>query len=150
MAAGVAAAAPAAPAPPAVIAAPAAPLKGTSTKLSATTAPIDLAGSWTGPVTQVGRATPYTINITLAGKEGQTNYPDQNCTGKLTRVGVSGDYAFFTETITKGKFDPATKAGCLDGSMTLQRDAGSIVMAWMTAHNDKAIVAYGSLVAKKK
>ena len=129
---------------------PAPPPKVTPAKVPKTTASTDLTGSWTGPINQVGRATPYAIDITLAGKTGQTSYPDQHCTGKLTRVGSSGDYLFFIETITDGKFDPTTKAGCLDGSMTLQRDGTGLVIAWMTAHDGKAIVAYGALAAKKK
>jgi hypothetical protein len=107
-------------------------------------------GTWAGSLTQPGHPKSYAINVTLAGKTGQTTYPGQNCTGKLTRVGTSGDYAFFTEIITTGKFDPATKAGCLDGSFTLQKDGGKLVMAWMTAHDGKAIVAYGSLDEQKK
>jgi hypothetical protein len=150
MASGVVAAAPATTTAPAVMEAPAAPPKVTPAKVSKTTVSTDLTGSWAGTVTQVGRAAPYTISITLAGKTGQTSYPDQHCAGKLTRVGTSGDYAFFTEAITDGKFDPATKVGCLDGSMTLQRNAGGLVMVWMTAYDGKAIVAYGSLAAKKK
>jgi hypothetical protein len=107
-------------------------------------------GAWTGSLTQPGHPKSYAISVTLAGKTGQTTYPDQNCAGKLTRVGTSGNYAFFTETISTGKFDPATKAGCLDGSLTLQKDGGKLVMAWMTAHDGKAIVAYGSLDEQKK
>lgn len=110
----------------------------------------DVTGTWTGSLAQPGHPASYTINLTLTGKSGQTSYPDQHCTGKLTRVGSSGDYLFFIETITDGKFDPTTKAGCLDGSMTLQRDGTGLVIAWMTAHDGKAIVAYGALAAKKK
>ena len=107
-------------------------------------------GTWTGSLTQPGHPKSYAISVTLAGKTGQTTYPGQNCTGKLTRVGTSGGYAFFTEIITTGKFDPATKAGCLDGSLTLQQDGGKLIMAWMTAHDGKAVVAYGSLDEQKK
>jgi hypothetical protein len=129
---------------------PAAPPNGTAAKPSTNKAPVDLSGSWSGSVDQVGREKSYTMDITLAGKTGQTDYPDQNCAGKLTRVAVSGGYAFFTETITRGKFDAATKAGCLDGSMTIQRESEGIVMAWMTTYAGRPIVAYGSLMAKKK
>jgi hypothetical protein len=148
--AGVAAAAPAATTAPAALAAPAAAPKAPVPKPSTATGPVDLSGSWSGSVDQVGREKSYTMDITLAGKTGQTDYPDQNCAGKLTRVAVSGGYAFFTETITRGKFDAATKAGCLDGSMTIQRESEGIVMAWMTTYAGRPIVAYGSLMAKKK
>jgi hypothetical protein len=152
IAAGVAAAAPptTATTAPAALAAPAAAPKATVPKPSTANAPVDLSGSWSGSIDQVGRQKSYRLDIALTGKTGQTDYPDQNCTGKLTRVAVSGDYAFFTETIIRGKFDAATKAGCLDGSMTIQRDSDGIVMAWMTTYAGRPIVAYGSLMAKKK
>jgi len=107
-------------------------------------------GSWTGSIEQVGRGSPYPIEITLTAKGGETSYPGQNCVGKLVRVAASGDYAFFLETITSGKLDPATKAGCLDGSLTLHKGSDDLVMTWMTGYNDKAVVAYGSLQPKAK
>jgi hypothetical protein len=107
-------------------------------------------GAWTGTVQQVGRAQGYPIEITLTAKGGDTSYPGQNCAGKLTKLGADNDYAAFVETITTGKFDPGTKAGCLDGSLTLQRSADGVVMTWMTGYSGKAIVAYGALVAKPK
>ena len=106
-------------------------------------------GTWTGSLAQVGRGKPFPFELTLAGYRGTTSYPDDQCTGKLLRVGVRGNYAFFTETITKGKLDPATKKGCLDGSLTLEKDNGSLTMSWMTAHDGKAIVAYGTLTRTK-
>ena len=107
-------------------------------------------GSWTGSIEQVGRGSPYPIEITLTAKGGKTSYPGQNCVGKLVRVAASGDYAFFLETITSGKLDPTTKAGCLDGSLTLHKGSDDLVMTWMTGYNDKAVVAYGSLQPKAK
>jgi hypothetical protein len=155
--AAAAVAAPAAPtvttapaAAPAATDAPAVVPKAKTVKVTKPAAPADWTGSWTGSLAQVGRASPYAFAITLAGKAGQTTYPGQNCTGKLVRVGTSGDYAFFVETITAGKFDPATKAGCLDGSLTLQKSGGGLVMTWMTAYEGKVIVAYGALQAKAK
>ena len=109
----------------------------------------DWTGTWSGPVTQVGRAKPFAIEVTLAGKTGTTNYPDEHCKGKLVRTGTSGDYAFFIETITEGKLDPASKHGCLDGSLTLLKSPAGLVMSWMAANEGKAIVAYGSLAAMK-
>jgi hypothetical protein len=107
-------------------------------------------GSWTGTVQQVGRAQGYPIEITLTAKGGETSYPGQNCAGKLAKLGSNADYAAFAETITTGKFDPATKAGCLDGSLTLQRSPEGVVMGWVTGYDGKAIVAYGVLAPKPK
>ncbi|HEY5080647.1 MAG TPA: hypothetical protein VII91_01755 [Bauldia sp.] len=104
---------------------------------------------WTGTINQVGRAQSYAIEVTLAAKGGKTTYPGQNCSGTLTKIGNAGDYTFFTESITAGKFDAGTKAGCLDGSLTLKKDGAAMVMTWMSSYNGKAVVAYGSLEAKK-
>ena len=141
-------------------AAPAATDKSTATsaasskpKLAKTATSVAAApwtGSWTGSIEQVGRGSPYPIEITLTAKGGETSYPGQNCVGKLVRVAASGDYAFFLETITSGKLDPATKAGCLDGSLTLHKGSAGLVMTWMTGYNDKAVVAYGPLQPKAK
>jgi hypothetical protein len=108
------------------------------------------AGTWTGTVQQVGRAQGYPIEITLTPKGGDTSYPGQNCAGKLVKLGSNADYATYVETITSGKFDPASKAGCLDGSLTIERSADGVVMSWMTGYGGKAIVAYGALMPKAK
>lgn len=107
-------------------------------------------GAWTGTVQQVGRAQGYPIEITLTAKGGDTSYPGQNCAGKLVKLGSNADYATFVETIGMGKFDPGTKAGCLDGSLTIERRADGVVMSWMTGYGGKAIVAYGALTPKPK
>ena len=127
----------------------AAPAKTKAPKIVKPVVVPDFVGSWAGPVIQGGHASPYTVDVTLSSKGGQTTYPDQHCTGKLARIAVSGGYAYYTETITTGKFDPATKGGCLDGSLTLEKDGTNLVMAWMTSHDGKAIVAYGSLASTK-
>jgi hypothetical protein len=112
--------------------------------------PADWTGTWSGTLAQIGRAKPFAFEMTLAGKTGNTSYADDHCTGKLVRAGTSGSYAFFTETITAGKLDPTTMKGCLDGSLTLLKDAGgSLVISWTAAHDGKAIVAYGTLAPTK-
>lgn len=113
-----------------------------------TAKPADWTGTWSGSVAQIGRAKPFTLEVTLSGKTGRTSYPDDHCAGKLVRAGTSGNYAFFTETITDGKLDSATGKGCLDGSLTLVKDGNGLVANWMTAHDGKAIVAYGTLVPR--
>ena len=110
--------------------------------------PADWTGTWSGPIAQVGRAKSFAFEVTLAGKTGQSSYPDDHCSGKLVRAGTSGNYAFFTETITTGKLDSATGKGCLDGTLTFVKDGSGLVMTWMAARNGKAIVAYGTLVPR--
>lgn len=117
---------------------------------SAKAKPADWTGTWSGSLAQVGRAKPFAFMVTLSGKTGRSSYADDHCAGKLVRAGSSGDYAFFMETITEGKFDAATSKGCIDGSLTFLKDAGgSLVMTWMAAHDGKAIVAYGTLSQTK-
>jgi hypothetical protein len=125
-------------------AAPAKPAKAKPAK------PADWTGTWSGSLAQVGRAKPFAFELTLSGKTGATSYPDDHCTGKLARAGTSGGFAFFTETITEGKVDPATRKGCLDGTLTMVKDeGGSLIMTWMAAYGGKAIVAYGTLAPKQ-
>ncbi len=106
-------------------------------------------GTWSGALAQVGRSKPFAFKVTLSGRTGSSSYPDDHCAGKLARVGTSGTYAFFTETIGQGKFDPATKKGCVDGSLTFVQDASGLVVTWMAAHDGQAIVAYGTLTPSK-
>jgi hypothetical protein len=121
-------------------AAPAKPAKAKPAK------PAEWTGTWSGSLAQVGRAKPFAFKITLSGKTGASSYADDNCAGKLARAGTAGDYAFFTETITSGKLDPATGKGCLDGALTMVKDAsGGLILTWTAAHAGKAVVAYGTL-----
>jgi hypothetical protein len=147
-----AAAAPApTPVPAPATAAPAKPAAKAPAKPAAPAkaAPGDLAGTWSGALVQVGHEKGTAFVATLKGKTGETSYPDQNCTGKLTRAGTAGDYSFFTETIVTGKFDAASGKGCVDGSLTLVRsDGGALVAGWIGTYSGKAIVAYGTLSPK--
>ncbi len=128
----------------------AAPAKIVKAKPTKPAKPAEWTGTWTGSLVQVGRAKPFAYMVTLAGKTGRSSYADDHCTGKLVRVGTSRDYAYFTETIATGKLDPATQKGCLDGSLTLMREAGGgLIASWTAAHDGKAIVAYGALLPSK-
>lgn len=107
--------------------------------------PGDLTGIWTGLEAQAGRAKQFAVALNLNGKTGESSYADQHCTGKLTRIGTAGDYSFFTETITEGKYDAAAKTGCIDGSITLIKAGDAIVMGWAAAYEGKPIIAWATL-----
>lgn len=113
--------------------------------MPASAAAPDNTGTWVGKASQVGRDRTYTVTVTIGKKEILTAYPDQNCTGKLTRVGSSGNYVFYAEAIVNNKFDATKKKGCLDGSVTLLRAGSSLIYSWIGAYNDKPIVAYATL-----
>ena len=64
--------------------APAAPAKG---KKGAAAGPT-VNGNWAGELTQVGQPAPYKFELAITAKGAETKYPDLDCTGKLTRVGL--------------------------------------------------------------
>jgi hypothetical protein len=105
----------------------------------------DNTGTWVGKASQVGRDRTYTVTITIGKKDSVTAYPDQNCSGKLTRIGGSGSYVFYAEAIVNNKFDATKKKGCLDGAVTLLRAGSSLIYSWIGEFNDKPIVAYATL-----
>jgi len=117
----------------------------TGALMPAAAAAPDNTGSWTGKASQVGRGGTYVVTVTITKKEATTTYPAQQCSGKLTRVGSSGDYVFYAEAITSNKFDPAKKKGCLDGAVTLLRSGSTLIYGWLGSFGDKPIVAYATL-----
>ena len=71
-------------------------------------------------MTQVGSETKYTIVLTLTGSGGTSNYPELNCTGKLTRIGASHSYVFYIEVITEGQREKGGR--CPDGTSPIASD----------------------------
>lgn len=97
---------------------------------SAQTAP-SFTGTWGGAVEQPGRDGTFTIVVTIpASGAATTSYPDEGCTGTLTRIGANGVYVFYVEKISKGKYDAAKGAGCLDGTITLARVGDKMLFSW--------------------
>ncbi len=125
----------------------AAPLAGTpKNKKTAPVAGPNIAGNWSGTLTQVGSTTPYKFELAISAKGAETKYPDLDCTGKLTRVGQSKSYVFFVEVITKGQ---AEKGGrCPDGTITVARQGNDLAVGWFGSIQESTVVAYGTL--KKK
>lgn len=102
-----------------------------------------VAGSWAGAVTQPG-SKPYSIVMTLqASGGGETDYPDLQCGGKLTRAGAAGGYTFFLETITRGRLDKGGR--CIDGSITVTMAGAQLAWGWVGIHNGQTLVAHASL-----
>jgi hypothetical protein len=106
----------------------------------------DIDGSWTGAVLQQGRQKPYTLNMTVTKAGGVTDYPDLKCAGKLTRVGSSGGYTFFIETIIKGGL--AQGGTCINGSITLVSAGDKLAWGWVGADQGAATVASSTLARK--
>jgi hypothetical protein len=107
----------------------------------------NIAGDWSGELTQVGKeTTPYKFELAISSKGAETNYPDLNCTGKLTRAGSSKSYIFFAEIITKGQADKGGR--CPDGTITVARQGDNLALSWFGSVQGDTIVAYGTLSKK--
>ena len=109
----------------------------------ATDAKAGVAGTWSGPVRQIGAPKPYALAMTIHEKGGDTDYPDLACGGRLTRVGAAGGYTFFLETITRGRLDKGGR--CIDGSITVSMAADKLSWGWVGNHQNQTIVAHGTL-----
>jgi hypothetical protein len=72
-------------------------------------------GTWTGTAYQNKGASNYTVVMTISASGAETDYPELKCGGKLTRVGASGGYFFFVETIVRG--GRSTGGSCIDGTI---------------------------------
>ncbi len=107
---------------------------------------IGMEGTWSGTVQQPGTPKPYVLNMTVTKAGGVTAYPDLKCEGKLTRVGGSGAYTFFTETITKGGL--AQGGTCINGSITLVSAGDKLAWGWVGVDKGAVTVASSTLVRK--
>jgi len=105
-----------------------------------------VAGTWSGSVTQVGSTAKYSVVLTLTAAGGETNYPEVNCSGKLTRIGASRSYVFYVEVITQGHRDKGGR--CPDGTITVGRAGDKLAWVWFGSADDELIVAYGTLTRK--
>jgi hypothetical protein len=105
-----------------------------------------IAGNWIGQLNQEGGTGPYTFEISITAKGGETKYPDLDCIGQLTRVGQFRSYVFFFETITKGQADKGGR--CPDGSITVARQGDNLALSWFGSVRDDLIVASGTLSKK--
>ena len=95
---------------------------------------------WRGQVKQNIGASDYSVVLKLTDRGGESDYPELACGGTLRRVGQSGAYSFYVETITrKGK-------DCIDGAVTLVKaNEGTLAWGWVGTDNGKTYVAWSSL-----
>lgn len=105
-----------------------------------------ITGNWSGDLTQVGRESPYKVELSITAKGAQTKYPTLDCVGKLRRIGQSKSYVFFVEIITSGRAD---KGGhCPDGTITVARQGNSLALSWFGSIQGGTVIAYGTLSKK--
>jgi len=100
-------------------------------------------GVWTGSIEQSG-AKSYRVLLTIGANGFVTQYPELTCNGRLTPVGFSGEFAFFTETIEQGRADSG--GTCVDGSITLAITADSIAYGWFGVYQGELLQARGLLI----
>jgi len=105
-----------------------------------------IAGTWSGTVTQVGSESKYTVLLTITANGAETDYPEVNCRGKLTRIGASRSYAFFVEVIALGRADKGGR--CPDGTITVARAGDNLAWAWFGSVQGDVVVAFGTLTRK--
>lgn len=121
------------------------PLVGTPKKEATPSGP-NIAGKWTGQLTQIEGKTPYEVELLITAKGAETKYPSLDCSGKLRRVGQSKSYVFFVEIITTGQ---AEKGGrCPDGTVTVARQGDNLALSWFGSVQGTTVVAYGTLSKK--
>lgn len=125
---------------------PASPARPTARKPAAPARPGSINGTWTGQVSQVGSQNEYSVVLTISERGAQTEYPELECAGKLTRVGASKNYTFYAETITKGQADKGGR--CVDGTITVSRAGEGLAYGWFGVAENNALVAH-SVLSKK-
>jgi len=100
-------------------------------------------GTWSGPVAQVGSESKYSIVLKLTTTGGESNYPELNCAGKLTRIGASRSYVFYIEVITQGQREKGGR--CPDGTITVARAGDGLAWGWFGSIEGSIAIAYGVL-----
>jgi hypothetical protein len=108
--------------------------------------PAALVGTWTGIAYQNKGTSNYTVVMTISAKGAATEYPQLKCGGMLARVGESGGYVFFTETIRYG--GQSSGGGCVDGTITVAPAGDKLAWGWMGSFGGETYVAWSTLTRK--
>ncbi len=87
-----------------------------------------------------------TVSRCSTANGAETDYPEVNCRGKLTRIGASRSYAFFVEVIALGRADKGGR--CPDGTITVARAGDNLAWAWFGSVQGDVVVAFGTLTRK--
>lgn len=104
----------------------------------------DINGTWTGTAYQNEGASGYSVILTVTGTSAESKYPELSCSGTMTRVGASGNYVFFMETI-----EPSHSGHCINGTVTVAPAEGKLAWGWFGSFRGKPYVAWG-LLAKQQ
>lgn len=117
--------------------------------------PVDAAPPVTGTVysgemVQIddGQTSRYPMRLLLSGSGGSTDYASLKCGGALTRIGLSGGYVIYRETITYGAFDPVKGDGCVDGIITVMVAGTKAHLGWYGVFDGRGTIAQAELSLK--
>lgn len=103
------------------------------------------AGTWIGSAQQLGKSGSFPVKVVITATGAASEYPDQDCSGKLTRIASSGSYTLYAEKITVGAYDQARGSGCLDGIVTLRKSGDKMLFGWAGSIDDQMITVAGAL-----
>jgi len=106
----------------------------------------DIFGTWTGTAAQNIGESNYTVVLTITSTGAESNYPELNCGGRLTRVGESNGYVFFSEAITHGGKNSG--GSCIDGTVTVAPAGKKLAWGWVGSYEGQVFVAWSNLVRK--
>ncbi|MFO1185736.1 MAG: hypothetical protein U1E56_13275 [Bauldia sp.] len=109
-------------------------------------APVN-AGTWTGQAQQLNKSGSFPVKVVITASGATTEYPDQDCGGKLTRISTSGSYTLYAEKITVNAYDEGKGTGCLDGIVTLRKSGTKLLFGWVGAIDDQMITVSGALTS---
>jgi hypothetical protein len=106
----------------------------------------ELTGIWSGTAIHVQRSVEYRVVLEITAGIAQITYPESHCGGKLKRVGVSMEYAFFVEKLVRGPSDGGGR--CTDGTVTVARTGENLAWAWFAVEPGAIEAAYGTLTRR--
>jgi opacity protein-like surface antigen len=104
------------------------------------------AGQWSGTVVQNIGSSGYSVLMTITATGASTDYPELSCGGRLTPVGLAGEYRFYTETITRGRIDQGGR--CIDGMIIVAPAEDKLAWGWFGSYKGKAYVAPSTLTRR--
>ena len=108
--------------------------------------PRTMFGTWAGNVAQNSGKSNYSVIRTITSTGAETNYPELNCGGTLSRVGTSKGYIFFMETITRGGKNSG--GSCIDGAVTVPPAGTNLAWGWVGSYGGQVNVAWSNLLRK--
>jgi len=102
-----------------------------------------ITGVWMGTMRQIytDGEDKYPMTLNILGMTGDTDYPTYKCSGLLRRLDIHDGQTIYAETITRGRYGPDNKDGCVDGFIVVKRGGETLGLAWAGVFNGNPITA---------